>query len=128
VDVNIYLANNNLDPWVTCDKVFPVRRQVSSNSNIYRSVLDALFAGPTESEKQNGYETALPSGVKLKSVGADATGTLTADFDSRLERGVSGSCRVNTIRTQIETTLKQFPEVRDVVISIGGQKEGILQP
>ncbi|MBU1916007.1 GerMN domain-containing protein, partial [Patescibacteria group bacterium] len=128
VEVNIYLINSDLDPWQTCEKVFPVKRQVTSNSNIYRVAIESLFSGPTKEEKDQGYETVLPTGVRLKSVGADARGVVTADFDRQLERGVAGSCRVGAIRAQIETTLKQFPEVRAVVISIEGEKEGILQP
>ncbi|MFH1047964.1 MAG: GerMN domain-containing protein [Patescibacteria group bacterium] len=128
VELQIFMTNTNLNLWQQCDKVFPVRRQISSNSNIYRAIIEALFAGPTENETANGYGTELPKGVKLKSVGADAEGTVTADFDGKLERGVAGSCRVTAIRAQIEATLKQFPEVHSVVISVEGQKEGILQP
>jgi len=128
VDVEIFFTNPFLNPWETCNKVFPVRRQVSSNSNIYRSVLEELFEGPTDHESDNGYGSELPGGVKLKSVGSDANGILTADFDRKLERGVAGSCRVTAIQAQIDTTLKQFPEVREVVISVEGEKEGILQP
>ncbi len=128
VELNIYMPNANLDLHEQCDRVFPVRRQISSNSNIYRAVLEALFEGPTEHEIESGYTTELPSRLELKSVAADADGMVTADFDRRLERGVAGSCRVTAIRAQIEATLKQFPEVRGVVISIEGEKEGILQP
>jgi hypothetical protein len=128
IEMNIYLNNSNLDPWQSCEKAFPVRRQVSSDSNIYRSAIEALLAGPIKEETAQGYTTELPGEVKLKSVAADADGVVTADFDRRLERGVAGSCRVGMIRAQIEMTLKQFPEVRGVVISIEGEKEGILQP
>jgi len=128
VELNIFMINPNLDLYEQCDKVFPVRRQVSSNSNIYRAVLEALFEGPTDTEVESGYATELPSRVKLKSVAADAEGVVTADFDRTLERGVACSCRVTAIRAQIETTLKQFPEVRGVVITIDGDKDGILQP
>jgi hypothetical protein len=128
VDVQIFMTNSNLNLWNMCDQVYPVRRQVSSNSNIYRATLESLFEGPTKKEIENGYVSSLPEGVKLKSVAADAEGTVTADFSSRLEYRVAGSCLVTAIRAQIESTLKQFPEVRNVVISIEGQKEGILQP
>ena len=72
--------------------------------------------------------TTIPSGARLKSVAADAEGIVRADFATTLDRGVGGSCRVAAIREQITRTLKQFPEVRDVVISVNGRTEDILQP
>ena len=55
-------------------------------------------------------------------------GILRVDFDGTLEFGAGGSCRVTAIRSQIRETVKQFPSVRDVVISINGRTEDILQP
>ncbi|MFP3868831.1 MAG: GerMN domain-containing protein [Desulfobacteraceae bacterium] len=51
-----------------------------------------------------------------------------ADFDQTLEYRVAGSCRVQAIRAQIEHTLRQFPTVTEVVISINGKTEEILEP
>ncbi|OIO51774.1 hypothetical protein COY93_00945 [Candidatus Uhrbacteria bacterium CG_4_10_14_0_8_um_filter_58_22] len=128
VEVQVYFSNQQLDPWVDCSKVFSVKRTVSSRSNIFRAALEALLAGPTENEATYGYVSQLPANVKIKSVGADADGIVTADFDRNLDRGVAGSCRVGAIRAQIEATLRQFPEVKSVVVSVEGEKEGILQP
>lgn len=50
------------------------------------------------------------------------------DFDKQLEYQVGGSCRVAAIRAQITQTLKQFPTVKEVIISIDGRTEDILQP
>lgn len=50
------------------------------------------------------------------------------DFDERLEFQVGGSCRVAAISAQIRETLKQFPQVKEVIISINGRTEDILQP
>lgn len=128
VEVEVFFTNFELDPWQTCQNVFAVKRNVSSKSNIYRAAIEALLEGPTDDEGQNGYESSIPDGVRLKSVASDSEGIVTADFDDRLGRGVAGSCRVGAIRSQIESTLKQFPEVRGVVISIDGETEEILQP
>ncbi|OGM00631.1 hypothetical protein A2480_00670 [Candidatus Uhrbacteria bacterium RIFOXYC2_FULL_47_19] len=128
VEVQLYFSNQQLDPWVDCNKVFSVKRTVSSRSNIFRATLEALLAGPTEDEATYGYVSSLPANVKIKSVGADAAGIVTADFDRNLDRGVGGSCRVGAIRAQIEATLKQFPEVKSVIISVEGEKEDVLQP
>ncbi|PIP22172.1 MAG: hypothetical protein COX38_02115, partial [Candidatus Nealsonbacteria bacterium CG23_combo_of_CG06-09_8_20_14_all_39_25] len=48
--------------------------------------------------------------------------------DEQLEFQVGGSCKVSAIRAQITQTLKQFPTVDEVVISINGRTEDILQP
>jgi len=128
VEVEIFFMNDNLDLWQTCEKAFPVKREVSSEANVYRSAIEALLDGPTDEEGEQGYSSVIPDGVKLKSVAADAEGKVTADFDADLDKGVAGSCRVTAIRTQIESTLKQFPEVREVVISVEGDSEDVLQP
>ena len=50
------------------------------------------------------------------------------DFDEQLEFQVGGSCRVTAIRAQIRETLKQFPIIDSVIISINGRTEDVLQP
>jgi spore germination protein GerM len=55
-------------------------------------------------------------------------GVAKVDFNEQLEYEVSGSCRVSAIRAQITETLKQFPTVKEVIISIDGRTEDILQP
>jgi hypothetical protein len=128
VAVKAYFAHSTLGDPLRCDQAFPVERRVSSNTQIYRAAIEALLRGPTAEEKGQGYVTSIPDRVKLKSIAADAEGTVTADFSAELDRGVAGSCRVQAIRAQIETTLKQFPEVRDVIISVEGEVEEALQP
>lgn len=116
------------DGGTDCSVVRPVERRLTGLSQLYRQALEELLKGPTAEETKAGYFTSLPSGVVLKSVAADADGVVAADFTSSLERGVGGSCRVIAIRSQITETLKQFPEVREVVISVNGRTEDILQP
>ncbi len=55
-------------------------------------------------------------------------GVALANFSAELNAYGGGSARVSLIRNQIEATLRQFPSVREVVIAINGQTEGILQP
>ena len=50
------------------------------------------------------------------------------DFDEQLEYQIGGSCRVMAIRSQITGTLVQFSEINNVIISINGRTEDILQP
>ena len=84
--------------------------------------------GPTEAEKASGYMTSINPGVEIQSVAISAAGKVRVDFDQTLQEGVGGSCRVGMIRWQITETLKQFPTVKEVVISINGNSEEILQP
>jgi len=55
-------------------------------------------------------------------------GVAQVDFDAQMEYQVGGSCRVGMIVRQIQETLKQFPSVKEVKISINGRSEDILQP
>jgi hypothetical protein len=128
VTINAYFGKTTSDSNVVCEKVFPVSRVVSAKTGVYREAVEALLRGLTSSETALGYFTSVPTGVKIKSLAVDARGTLTIDFDNGLEKGVAGSCRVGAIRAQIETTLKQFPEVREVVIMVNGRTDDVLQP
>jgi len=126
VAVKVYFRMAGFDAPAACDTVQPVERTVSSKAAVYRAVIDELIKGPTDAEKAAGYSSALPASVTLKSVAADADGVVTADFTGSLLRGVSGSCRLAALRAQIVSTLKQFPEVRDVVIAINGRIQEAL--
>lgn len=125
IPVKVYFSKTDSNE---CGLVYPIERKVAGRLAIYRAALEELLKGPNADDVAAGYRTSIPGSVKLKSVAADAAGTVTADFDARLSIGVAGSCRVESIRAQIGATLKQFPEVHDVVISINGKTEGILEP
>jgi spore germination protein GerM len=53
-------------------------------------------------------------------------GIARADFNSALN--VGGSCRVTAISSQIKQTLLQFDTVNQVIISINGRTDNVLQP
>ena len=125
--LKVYFMNDKLDPEITCQKVFPVERTVPYTLGVAQAALKQLLVGPTDAEKAAGYATTIPQGVTLESV-TIKDGTAYAAFDETLERSVGGSCRVTAIRQQIIRTLQQFPTVTNVVISINGRTEDILQP
>jgi len=83
--------------------------------------------GPTRTEAAEGYYTNLNPDVKIQRLAIE-NGLAEVDFDETLQRSVGGSCRVTAIRSQIIKTLKQFSTVENVVISIDGRTEDILQP
>lgn len=125
--VQAFFSNNNLDPEISCNKVFEVKRRVPKTVAVARAALEQLLAGPNEQEATQGYFTSINPGVKIQ--GLEVTnGAARADFNDTLERSVGGSCRVAAIRAQITETLKQFAAVDSVIISINGRTEDILQP
>jgi len=125
--VKAFFNNNNLDPEISCNKVFPVERTVQKTEAVAGAALEELLKGPTEEEKTAGFSTNINPDVKIQSLTVE-NGTARVDFDSQLEFQVGGSCKVSAIRAEITQTLKQFPTVENVVISINGRTEDILQP
>lgn len=110
-----------------CKKVFVTERKITKTTAVARAALLELFKGPTEEEKEEGYFTAIAPGVEIKGLVIE-NGIARADFNEALEAGADSACEYLTVREQIVRTLKQFPTIKDVVISINGKTEGILEP
>ena len=126
--VKIFFGNSIFDPEILdCQKNFSVERTIPKTEAVARAALEQLLAGPTDEEKAEGYFTSINPGVKIQSL-VIANGVANVDFDEQLEFQVGGSCRVAAIASEIRETLKQFSTVEDVVISINGRTEDILQP
>lgn len=126
--VKVFFNNNNLDPQISCDKVFSTERNIQKVEAVGAAALSQLLKGPTVEDVSQGFYTNINTGVKLNSLEIDENGVAHADFDQQLEHQVGGSCKTAAIRAQITETLKQFSTVKDVVISINGRTEDILQP
>lgn len=114
-------------PDFDCQKVASVERIVPQSTAVARVALEQLLQSPNAAETARGFGTTINPGVAIQSL-TIVDGVAKVDFDKTLEQGVGGSCRVAGIRAQIEQTLKQFSSVRQVVISIDGRTEDILQP
>jgi len=127
IKVKVYFNNDRMDPEFSCNKVFPVERKIPKTQAVARAALEELLKGSTEAEKNQGFFTSINPGVKIQKLTIE-NGVAKADFDEQLEFQVGGSCRVAAIRAQITETLKQFPTVDNVIISIDGRTEDILQP
>lgn len=110
-----------------CAYVVPVTRTVVPTKEPAFIALIELLKGPAEAEAQKGATTVIPKGTRLNSL-ILRNGVAYADFDGTLDYDVAGSCRVTAIRAQIEKTLKQFPTIREVVISRWGHVDDVLQP
>jgi len=128
IKVKIFYSNTQKNPeMLDCSLVFPVERVVKDREKVYAETLEQLLLDPSFEEKNAGYKNMIPMGTKLNYVKLEGR-TLHADFSKDLDYAVGGSCWVSTIRSQIEDTMKQWPEVQNVLISINGESEIILQP
>ena len=124
--VNVYFGMADLDP-MDCELTMPVARVIPATEAVGRAALAQLLTGPTAEEEAEGYFTSINPGVTVNSLTIQ-DGVARVDFDSRLEQNIGGSCLVTHVRAQITDTLTQFPTVDEVVISIEGRTEDILQP
>jgi len=126
--VKAFFGNTQKNPnAMDCTLVYPVEKIIAKTQGTEQASLEELLKGPTEAEKNQGYYTSINPGVKIQKL-TITNGTAYADFDETLEQAVGGSCRVAAIASQIRETLKQFPAVKNVVISINGRTGDILQP
>ncbi|MEK7181218.1 MAG: GerMN domain-containing protein [Patescibacteria group bacterium] len=126
-EIKAYFGNNKLDPEVSCNKVFPVIRKIPKTQTPGRAALEEMLKGPSPEEKSSGFFTSINPGVTIQKF-VIQDGAAKVDFSPNIEERVGGSCRVAAISAQIIQTLKQFPTVKNVIISINGRTEDILQP
>lgn len=126
--VRAYFSSTAEDPeTLNCEITYPVTRRIAQTTAPARATLEELFRGPTNAERQAGFTTSIPSGVKIGSLTIDDRGVAKLDLSGELRAASGGSCRVGAVRSQIESTLKQFPTVTSVVITVNGQVD-VLEP
>ncbi|MBU6501002.1 MAG: GerMN domain-containing protein [Patescibacteria group bacterium] len=125
--VKVFFGSKYAEQGSECDVMYPAYRMIPKTQAPARAALEELLSGPTAEEDNLGYLTSINPGVKIQSL-TIANGTAKVDFNQALQQSVAGSCRVTAIRNEIENTLKQFSAVQNVVISINGKTEGVLQP
>ncbi|MBU2566486.1 GerMN domain-containing protein [Patescibacteria group bacterium] len=128
-DFSIYFNNNKKDPeMLDCSNTYSVKRDIQSMDFDVSVAIHSLLQGPTNEEIEQGFFSNLPDNVNDPTVTYEKDRVI-LDFDETLESGVGGSCRVTAIRSQIEQTAESAdPYRREIVISIDGRTEDILQP
>lgn len=146
--VEVYFSHTSLSESETC--VQPVTRTVSGSGPVEWLALEALLEGPTPEEEAQGFLTSIPDPEEVAAFKEQAIdsgqpvpysgdrvllqslkkedGTVTVDFSAEMKAYGGGSLRVMCIRQEITKTLEQFPGIENVVISIDGQTEGVLEP
>jgi spore germination protein GerM len=126
--VLLYFGNGNFNgDYVDCELVFPVSRHVAGQDFLPTAAVKLLLLGPTRLERDSGYFSMINGGTEVNFVRID-NGVAFVDFDEKIEEALGGSCRVGAIRAQINATLLQFPEIKQVVISVNGRVRDALQP
>lgn len=123
---DIYFFNDGIASVEYCDEAVPVPRTAETNEKLPEIAIAALLNGPTESETEEGYSTEIPPETVLQSLNIQ-NGIATIDFTETLNSG-GGSCSMTGRRAQIERTLRQFPDIRSVLITVNGDTETALQP
>ena len=126
--VKVYFNNSN-ENWngEDCSKVFPLERAVFKGSNAAQTAKNTfleLISGPTSIEKAQGYESWFSqdtAGIleSLKIKNEIAYVNLKHDFTSIIS-GVSSSCGGAEFLSEMTQTLKQFPEIKDIIFAIDG--------
>lgn len=121
---SVFFNNTVKDPnLLDCSKVYPVERTADEDA-IFEEILMLLFEGPTDEEKKQGYVTAIPDDIVINFIVRN-NGKMHVDFKPF---HIAGACATAAFAAQVTQTLLAIPGTKEVVISIMGQTEGILQP
>jgi spore germination protein GerM len=126
---NLEAAPANIGNTAETSRIFLLDARQDGDPAVLRSVaravpstpqeaLEALFAGPTPDELDQGLSTALPSGLRLASAPRSAGETLSIDITSQIN-DLSGEDRILAI-AQIVTTASEFSGVERVRIRVDG--------
>ncbi|MBD3281612.1 hypothetical protein GF391_02590 [Candidatus Uhrbacteria bacterium] len=125
--VKIYFGNSEKnEEGKECESVYPVERMVVAGDNVAIAVHE-LLKGPNPLEKKSGYFSSLPQDVSDPQINNKEDG-IQLDFDEDLQYQVGGSCRVTHIDRQIAKTALEVSGQDNVIISINGRTDNILQP
>jgi hypothetical protein len=127
--LKVFFLNQLNDPELkACDKPEGVTRRIPKTEATAEAAMTELLKGPTAQEQTRGSRTAIVPGTSLHSIEI-LNSVATVDFSRQFILGIAGSCNVQALRSQVEQTLKQFPNVKTVKILVeGADAEESLQP
>lgn len=115
-----------VDSGTDCSIVEASEHRVPKSVATAHAAISELLSGPNTTDVSNGFGTSIPQFTMLKSISIN-DGVASVEFSNAIEAG--GSCRVTSIRSQIESTLKQFPTITSVIIKTEGMSASeSLQP
>jgi len=128
--------------WLLGEELETEQRRIIQSGSMEAAAVRELLWGPPP-RNLAGFRTALPTpeevltypgrtgdwDVRVNLLGLTIeNGTAIVNFSKEMNAYGGGSARVSAIRQQITRTLRQFDTVDEVVISVAGETEGVLQP
>lgn len=118
-EVKVYFYH---DPGEYID-LAPVTRSVNAAAPA-RPAIEALLKGPTAAERRRGFDSLVSaSDFRIGSLKI-SSGTARINFIStRRWHGWPGDLAPVRFKTAVELTLKQFPSVRRVIVSLHGDEK-----
>lgn len=128
--IKVFFSNTQKDPGGRyCARTYAVERRIPKVDAPARVALEEMFLGPSNAEAKSGYfsSVALNPKIEIQKLTIE-NGTAKVDFNDALNMQGGGSCKMMAIRSQIESTLKQFTTVKKVEISVNGNIGEVLQP
>lgn len=149
--IKIYFGNKGLSQNpVDCAAVFPIERVVPNDLIIRRRAVEEFLKGPAPGEAAAGYFSSLPTKeeiiafrdkvkaetgqapyegeeIKIKSVKILA-GTAYIVFSKEFKAYGGDLCRLDMIRAALRESLKQFPRIGGIMISLEGEEGNNINP
>ena len=120
IEVTVFFTNQGMgDP---CGEVFPVPRQVPEQDPVTGAVA-ALVAGPDTAERAEGYGGWFSAETRDVVRSVDVVGgTAVVDFTDlrQIIPNASTSCGSAALLAQLDTTLRQFPDVQATYYMVNG--------
>jgi germination protein M len=106
------------------EQLFVVTRTQAATPRVGTAAVEALLAGPSETERAAGVQTQIPDGTQLLSLAID-DGIATVDLTSEYESG-GGTASMTMRLAQVVCTLDQFPTVKGVLFELDGSPVDVL--
>jgi len=141
MEIQVYFAHTSLAGDAGCVK--SVTRSIPHTQAVGRAAIEELLKGPTAEERAAGFWNAIPDPaqvaalrehigytgdqVRLNSLRI-VDGVAYVDFSLEIEAHGGGSARVMCLRQEVIQTLEEFSTVWEVIISVEGRTEDVLQP
>lgn len=110
VQVSVYFVQH--------EKIVTTRRTVPGPA-VAAEAVRALIAGPSATERQAGFSSAIPAGTALRGVSV-RDGTAAVDLNGIYQSG-GGTASMTARLAQVVYTLTQFPTIQRVLFQLDGQ-------
>ncbi len=136
--ITLYYSNPKLagDTEADCGKVLPVGRKISAHEKMPEVALSMLFWGPAESEKVQGFSSIFSENTRgavniIEVIDGVAHVNLRKEVKGKTIyealNGANTSCGSMQFFAQVERTASHFPNVKQVVFSIDGDKKAFYE-